>query len=164
VTPGQAQFVVETPAAVTTVWGTTFGLDSDESFTEVVLAEGRVSVVSRRDSRHPVVLSPGEMTRVVGAREPTPPVRVNITDALSYTKLFVFRNEKTFMIADKLTEHFGVPISVHPDLAQEAVTGEFERDWSLEYILQTVARSLDGRLSGSENQGYQLTPLESSEP
>lgn len=49
VTPGQAQFVVETPAAVTTVWGTTFGLDSDESFTEVVLAEGRVSVVSRRD-------------------------------------------------------------------------------------------------------------------
>lgn len=160
VTSGSQRFVVETPAAVTTVWGTTFGLDSDESFTEVVLAEGRVSVVSRRDSQHPVVLEPGEMTRVVGAREPTTPVRVNITDALSYTRLFVFRNEKTFMIANKLTEHFGVSIRVHSALADETVTGTFERNWSLGYILQTVARTLDAEVKGSESDGYELAPRE----
>lgn len=159
VTSGNRRFIVETPAAVTTVWGTTFGLDSDESFTEVVLAEGRVSVVSRRDSQHPVVLKPGEMTRVVGAREPTSPVYVNITDALSYTGLFVFRNEKTFMIADKLSEHFGVSIAVHSDLADETVTGTFERNWTLGYILQTVARALDGEVRGSKNDGYELVPL-----
>jgi transmembrane sensor len=156
VSPGDQQFVVQTPAAVTTVWGTTFGLDSDESFTEVVLAEGRVSVVSIRDSHNPVVLEPGEMTRVVGAREPTPPVRVNLTDALSYTRLFVFRNEKTLMIANKLTEHFGVPVSVSPGLSQESVTGTFERNWSLEYILRTVARTLDAEVRGSEEEGYNL--------
>jgi ferric-dicitrate binding protein FerR (iron transport regulator) len=164
VTPGQDQFVVETPAAITTVWGTTFGLDSDETFTEVVLAEGRVSVVSRRDSQHPVVLEPGEMTRVVGVRPPTAPVRVNITDALSYTRLFVFRNEKTLMIADKLSEQYGIPITVHPELAQETVTGTFERDWSLSYIIQAVARALDCRATGSEAEGFELIPLESGQP
>ncbi|MFV1980892.1 MAG: FecR family protein, partial [Rhodothermia bacterium] len=164
VTSGAQRFVVETPAAVTTVWGTTFGLDSDESFTEVVLAEGRVSVVSRRDSQHPVVLESGEMTRVVGARGPTPPVHVNITDALSYTRLFVFRNEKTFVIANKLTEHFGVSIAVNSALADETVTGTFERNWSLGYILQTVARTLDGVVEGSENDGYELVPRESRGP
>ena len=160
VTPGAKVFVVETPTAMTTVWGTTFGLDSDDSFTEVVLAEGRVSVVSRRDTQHPVVLEPGEMTRVVGAREPTSPVRVNITDALSYTRLFVFRNEMTLTIANKLAEHFGVAVKIHPDLAQETVTGTFERDWSLGYILQTVARTLDGEVRGSDIEGYELVPLE----
>jgi len=164
VTSGAQRFVVETPAAVTTVWGTTFGLDSDESFTEVVLAEGRVSVVSRRDSQHPVVLESGEMTRVVGARGPTPPVHVNITDALSYTRLFVFRNEKTFVIANKLTEHFGVSIAVNSALADETVTGTFERNWSLGYILQTVARTLDGVVEGSENDGYELLPREPRGP
>ena len=164
VTPGEQRFVVETPSAVTTVWGTTFGLDSDESFTEVVLAEGRVSVTSRRDSQHPVVLEAGEMTRVVGSREPTAPVRVNLTDALSYTKLFVFRNESTYMIATKLSEHFDVPITVHPELAQETVTGAFEREWSLGYILETVARTLDGRVQGSQEEGYGLVPLEQRTP
>jgi ferric-dicitrate binding protein FerR (iron transport regulator) len=160
VAPGDGRFVVETPAAVTTVWGTTFGLDSDESFTEVVVAEGRVSVVSRRDGQHPVLVEPGEMTRVVGLRRPSPPTRVNVTDALSYTGLFVFQKEETFMIADRLAEHFGVPVEVHPQLAEETLTGTFERDWSLNYILQAVARTLDARVEGSEANGFELVPLE----
>ena len=100
------------------------------------------------------------MTRVVGGRPPTNPTRVNITDALSYTKLFVFRNEETMIIADKLSEHFDVEISVHPELANETVTGTFERDWSVEYILQTVASTLGGRTAGSESEGFRLVPLE----
>lgn len=159
VTPGSQQFVVETPAAVTTVWGTTFGLDSDESFTEVVLAEGRVSVVSRRDSQQPVVLAEGEMTRVVGGRRPTIPTPVNVTDALGWTRLFVFRNEMTIGIADRLGKHFGVQIDVHPDLAQETVTGTFEKSWSLGYVLQTVARALDAEVTGSAADGFEIKPL-----
>ena len=64
------------------------------------------------------------------------------------------------MIADKLTEHFGVSVAVDPALADETVTGTFERDWSLGYILQTVARALDGEVKSSEDGGYELVPLE----
>lgn len=158
VSPGSEVFVVETPAAITTVWGTTFGLDSDESFTEVVLAEGRVSVVSRRDSQRPVVLEPGQMTRVVGAREPTEPVHVNVADALSWTRLFVFRNEKTERIADRLSEHFGVPVQIHPSLEHETVTGTFDQTWSLQYILEAVSQTLDATVSGSDSIGYEVSP------
>lgn len=165
VMPGRDVFVVETPAAITTVWGTTFGLDSDDSFTEVVLAEGRVSVVSRRDSQHPVVLEPGEMTRVVGAREPTDPVRVNVADALAWTRLFVFRNEKTERIADRLSEHFGVPIHIAGSLQHETVTGTFEQNWSLRYILEALSQTLDARVTGSMSEGFELIPRrQASEP
>ncbi len=163
VKPGSNIFVVETPAAITTVWGTTFGLDSDDSFTEVVLAEGRVSVVSRRDSQHPVVLEPGQMTRVVGAREPTDPVRVNVADALAWTRLFVFRNERTERIADRLSEHFGVPIRIDDSLEHETVTGTFEQDWSLEYILDAVSQTLDASVSGSTETGFEIRPRVVSE-
>jgi len=158
VKPGNNVFVVETPAAITTVWGTTFGLDSDDSFTEVVLAEGRVSVVSRRDSQRPVVLEPGQMTRVVGAREPTNPVRVDVADALSWTRLFVFRNETTERIADRLTEHFGVPILIDEALQHETVTGTFEQNWSLEYILEAVSKTLDASVSGSSAGVFEVAP------
>ncbi|MGA7303721.1 MAG: FecR domain-containing protein [Rhodothermales bacterium] len=158
VKPASKVFVVETPAAITTVWGTTFGLDSDDSFTEVVLAEGRVSVVSRRDSQHPVVLEPGQMTRVVGAREPTDPVKVNVADALAWTRLFVFRNEKTERIADRLSEHFGVPIRIDESLQHETVTGTFEQDWSLQYILEAVSQTLDANVTGSMSEGFEVRP------
>lgn len=158
VKPASKVFVVETPAAITTVWGTTFGLDSDDSFTEVVLAEGRVSVVSRRDSQHPVVLEPGQMTRVVGAREPTDPVKVNVADALAWTRLFVFRNEKTERIADRLSEHFGVPIRIDESLQHETVTGTFEQDWSLRYILEAVSQTLDANVTGSMSEGFEVRP------
>ena len=161
--PGNDVFVVETPAAITTVWGTTFGLDSDDSFTEVVLAEGRVSVVSRRDSQRPVVLEPGQMTRVVGEREPTEPVRVNVADALAWTRLFVFRNEKTERIADRLTEHFGTPVRIDDALQHETVTGTFEQEWSLEYILEALSQTLDADVVGSTREGFDIRPSDASD-
>jgi ferric-dicitrate binding protein FerR (iron transport regulator) len=106
------------------------------------------------------------MTRVVGAREPTEPVRVNVADALAWTRLFVFRNERTERIADRLREHFGVPVHIHESLQHETVTGTFEQDWSLQYILEALSRTLDASVSGSKTDGFEVVPrkarLESS--
>jgi ferric-dicitrate binding protein FerR (iron transport regulator) len=157
VAPSDEVFLVRTPTALTTVLGTTFGIDADQTFTEVVLAEGRLSVSSVRDAQNVVVLDNGEMSRVLGSDPPSRPVRVDITDALQWTRLFVFRSEPIDRVAERLAEHFGVPVSVDTALGTEGITGTFEHDWSLRYILLTICSSLDAELHETEEGGFELT-------
>ena len=88
--PDQRSFTVETPTALTTVLGTSFGIQADDNAMEVVLATGSISVASKASPDGLVVLQPGQMSRVTRNGVPTTPAPVDLASALEWTGLFIF--------------------------------------------------------------------------
>lgn len=153
-----APFVVNTPAARTEVLGTQFGVASGNDTTKVVLVEGQVQVgPDEEDEAEPVVLAPGERSTVRNGYAPTPPAPVDLTSTLEWTGLLVFRAVPTSAIAERLRSHYDVSIAVSSSLADEPVTGTFDRDQSVEDVLNTIARTLGAEVRRDEG-GYHLEP------
>ena len=152
-----ASFVVETPTARTEVLGTQFGVTTGGDTTEVVLVEGSVRVGASADEAGSVVLKPGERSTVRRGATPSAPMSADLTTTLDWTGLFVFRSAPTEAIAKRLSEHYDVSVTVAPALADEPVTGDFERDQSVEQVLNTIARTLGAEVR-TENGNYRLIP------
>lgn len=154
-------FVVTTPTATTTVLGTQFGVEADAERTDVVLAEGRVEVgPTGEDADGPVVLSPGQRSRVERGRTPTPPERVDVTEALAWTGLFVFRTTPMRTIVDRLHAQYGVEVAVDSSLRDEAVTGTFERSQPVKQVLTAIAITLGAEVQGNAADGFKVVPQE----
>jgi ferric-dicitrate binding protein FerR (iron transport regulator) len=151
-----ASFVVETSTARTEVLGTQFGVTTGDDTTEVVLVEGSVRVGSS-DEAESVVLKPGERSTVRRGTSPSPPTPADLTTTLDWTGLFVFRSLPTNEIAQRLSRHYDVSVTVAPALADAPVTGTFERDQSVEQVLNTIARTLGAEVQ-TENGSYRLIP------
>jgi transmembrane sensor len=153
-----ASFVVNTPAARAEALGTQFGVTTGGDTTEVVLVEGTVRVeADDPDEEGGVVLEPGQRSLVRGGQAPSPPVRTDLTTALDWTGLFVFRSTPTRALAQRLSEHYDVSISVAPALADEPVTGDFDRGQPVSEILHTIARTLGAEVI-TEDGAYRLAP------
>jgi len=157
VSRADAPFVVTTPAARTEVLGTQFGVTTGSDTTEVVLVEGEVRVGASDEEAGSVVLKPGERSTVRNGRAPSPPAPADLTTTLDWTGLFVFRSTPTRVIAQRLSAYYDVSITVAPALNDEPVTGDFERDQSVEQVLNTIARTLGAEVR-AENGTYRLTP------
>jgi ferric-dicitrate binding protein FerR (iron transport regulator) len=156
---GRAPFVVTTPTARTTVLGTQFGVEASDESTNVVLAEGRLEVgPADPDDTMAVVLTPGQKSRVDRGGSPSAPESVDVTQALAWTGLFVFRATPTATIADKLSSHYDVPVTVDAALGDEAVTGTFERSQSVEEVLGAIATTLGADVRGTSADGFRLAP------
>lgn len=153
-----ASFVVTTPAARTEALGTQFSVTTGTDTTEVLLVDGRVRVgPDDEEEGEPVTLAPGERSTVRNGHAPTSPRPVDLTAALEWTGLFVFRAVPTATIADRLRDHYEVPIEVAPALADEPVTGTFERQQSVEQVLGTIARTLGAEVR-TDDGTYHLDP------
>jgi len=153
-----ASFVVNTPAARAEVLGTQFGVTTGSDTTEIVLVEGKVRVGPDDEAKaEAMVLEPGERSTVQRGRSPSSPRPANLTKALDWTGLFVFRSVSTRAIAQRLSEHYDVSISVAPALADEPVTGTFEREQPVSQVLETVARTLGAEVE-TEKGTYRLEP------
>ncbi|MFB6271318.1 MAG: FecR domain-containing protein [Salinibacter sp.] len=152
-----ASFVVTTPSARAKALGTQFGITTGGDSTQVVLVEGSVRVASNDAEEGSVVLQPGERSTVRRGTPPTPPSSTNLTAALDWTGLFVFRSTPMRTIAQRLSEHYGVSITVASGLADEPITGTFEREQSVSQILDTIARTLGGKVH-AENGTYRIEP------
>ncbi len=143
-------FVVETPTATAEVLGTQFGVDTAPNHTDITLAQGalRVGAPDAPDTaRHE--LAPGQMTRVERDQAPTPPQNVDVNDALAWTGLFLFQQTPLERIAASLSTAYGVAITVESDLAQEPVTGTFERDQPVDDVLNALAATLGASVERS---------------
>ncbi len=151
-------FTVETPTAWTTVLGTTFGVQADEAATEVVLVNGRVSLAPRPDLEHAVFLQPGEMSRVEGHAPPTAPTSVDVSAALDWPGLFVFRATPLDDAIARLSRHFGAHVTLGTGLAADSVSGTFGQDESLEGILRTLAVTLSAEVEKTDDGGYVIHP------
>lgn len=151
-----ASFVVETPTATATVLGTQFGVTARSDTTEVVLAEGSVEVGTvGEESDDRVVLEPGQKSWVVGANAPSAPTPADLTDALDWTGLFVFRSVPVSTIADRLGRRYDVSVTVAEDLRDEPVTGTFEREQPVQQVLDALAATLGAEVQ-QEGDAYRL--------
>ena len=156
VSPGTDVFVVETPTARTTVVGTQFGLQADADETQVVLAEGQVDVSSLEDPEATVTLEPGQQSRAAVGEAPTRPEPVDLTDALAWTGLFIFRDQSLETITERLAEHYDVRIEAADALRDESVTGTFEQDQPVEEILDVIASTLGAEVLQPAPETYRL--------
>jgi len=151
-----ASFVVETPTARAEVLGTQFGVTTSSDTTEVVLVEGKVRLESDDEGKS-VVLTPGERSTVRSGTPPSTPAPADLTATLDWTGLFVFRSLPTEAIAERLSEHYDASVAVAPALANEPVTGTFDREQPVEQVLNTIARTLGAEVR-TENSMYRLVP------
>lgn len=158
VVPDQQGFTVEAPTGVTTVLGTSFGIQADEAAMDVVLASGRISVASRGAPEQIVVLEPGQQSRVARNALPTTPTPVELTEALEWTGLLVFRATSLRDAARRLSAQHDVPVAVAPQLADEQVTGTFEQEQPLEQVLDVLATTVNAEVRGDAERGYTLAP------
>lgn len=153
-----APFVVNTPAARAEALGTQFGVTTGGDTTEVVLVEGTVRVEAEdQDEGASVVLEPGQHSRVQHGQGPSTPAGTDLTAALDWTGLFVFRSTPTRVLAQRLSDHYDASITVAPILADEPITGTFDRERSVSEVLRTVARTLGAEVT-TENGAYRLVP------
>ncbi len=158
VVPGQQGFSVATPTGVTTVLGTSFGISADDAEMQVVLATGKVAVASHAAPDRVVVLEPGQMSEVARNALPSTPTEVELSEALGWTGLFVFRATSLADAAALLSERYGVPVSVDAALAQEAVNGTFEQEVGAQQILEWLAPTVNAQVQATADGGFVLVP------
>ena len=158
VVPGAEPFVVETATALTTVLGTTFGVDATEIETEVVLANGSVKLATRVDPELSVRLEPGQRSRVVGGQAPEPPARADVVTSLAWTGTWYFHNAPADEVAARFSEHYEVPIALAPSLASVRVGGAYSADRPVEESLQALAVSLGARTESDGAGGSRIVP------
>jgi transmembrane sensor len=158
VVPNGDPFIVETPTAITTVLGTTFGVDANEIETEVILANGLVEVATRIDPDQSVRLEPGQRSRVVGGQPPEPPTRADVVATLAWTGTWYFHNAPADEVAARFSDHYDVPIVLNPTLADVRVGGAYSADRPVEESLQALAVSLGARLERDADAGYRIVP------
>jgi ferric-dicitrate binding protein FerR (iron transport regulator) len=153
----EASFVVQTPTATATVLGTKFGVTTTADTTEVLLASGSVRVGPADEATGGnVILEPGEASRVAAGGAPAAPTPADLTTALDWTGLFVFRAVPMQAIAQRLSEHYDVQVTVAPSLADETVTGTFEREQSASQVLDVLATTLGAEVR-RDGSTYRLT-------
>lgn len=153
-----ASFVVETPTATATVLGTQFGVTTTADTTEVVLASGSVRVDdTEEEGDDGVVLEPGQRSWVT-TDGPLAPESVDLTGALDWTGLFIFRSVPLDAIADRLARRYDAQIAVAPALAGEPVTGTFEREQPVEEILGALAATLGAEVQAQDDGQYRIVP------
>ena len=156
IAPDQQGFTVETPTALATVLGTSFGIQADDAAMEVVLASGSLSVASKAAPEGLVVLQPGQMSRVARNALPSTPTPVDLSEALEWTGLFLFRSTPLSEAAARLSRRYGVAITISPDLEAEGVSGTFAREQSLRQILEALATTLNAAVQGNDADGYRI--------
>jgi ferric-dicitrate binding protein FerR (iron transport regulator) len=153
-----APFLVETSTARVSVLGTSFGVQSVVDQTDVVVVAGEVSVGSRAGHDSVTRLIAGQTCVVLRDSAPSGPVEVNLSEALAWANLFVFRKTRLSEIAEILSQHYGVAVTVDSGLATKTITGTFDRSSDLEDILETLAKTLGAKVA-RVSTGYRLTDL-----
>ncbi len=154
-----ASFTVRTPEAVATVLGTQFGVTTAPDTTEVILASGAVRV-DRADGAgdQGVVLEPGQKSWIAKGDAPATPAPVELSTALDWTGLFVFRSVPMETIAQRLNQRYDVQISVAQALADEPVTGTFEQQQSVQQVLTALAATLGAEVQRDGENQYRIVP------
>ena len=159
ISKSERPFTLETPTALTTVLGTSFGVEADGEATEVVLATGKVSLAPNAAPERIVLLEPEEMSRVAQNALPSTPTPVDLAEALDWTGLLVFHATPLEKIAAMLSERYDTDVAVAPSLEQEPVSGTFEQSQPLPEILEALSATLGTDVRANPSGGYLLVPL-----
>ena len=152
-------FILETDHAVTTVLGTSFTVRTGTG-TEVTLVSGRVSLAGAGDANGSVILEPGEQGLFTTGMQ-TPSVRtVDPTTELAWTELLIFRDTIMEDVVKRLSEAFGVTITLDESLKQTPLTGTFESERGTRSILDVIAAALGASVSETDDGAFHIAPVE----
>jgi len=148
-------FVIETEVGITTVLGTSFGIETvgspinGQSVVKVTLVSGRVSLSNTGSES--VILSPGEQGII--SKSGISISEVNLTHALVWSELLVFRDTPMKDVVAELERRFKVKIGLDESLASTPLTGTFDQERGVREILDIMAAALSAKLSVDEQTG-----------
>jgi ferric-dicitrate binding protein FerR (iron transport regulator) len=149
-------FTVQTFNGAVTVLGTRFNVrawpDDDLPETVVVLEEGAVRLATRKAAAAPVLLQPGEMSRIPGdTTVPTLPVQVELDRSLAWRAGgLVFENQPIGVILNEVERRFNTRVQVRPASLRDERLSLVLTPESAEEVLSTIAGS----------RGYTYQPVE----
>ena len=139
VTPQASTMKVVTARTTTEVLGTQFGIVESTNLTRIVMMEGVVSFSSNAMPNEQVRLELNQTSTVVGSDAPSTPSIVDISSALSWTDLILFRAAPLETVATILSDKFQISISVDESISQLTFTNTFRPEQGIQEILNTVA-------------------------
>ncbi|MEQ9104615.1 MAG: FecR domain-containing protein [Rhodothermales bacterium] len=142
-----APFSVRSGDVITTVVGTTFGLEALPDETRISVVTGSVRVEAAGQD---VWLDAGLATRVPNGGVPETPYPFEAMAEMDWTGLFIFRNTPIDSVAATLSRSFNVRIEVDKPLSGRDLTGTFDREQGLDEILGVVAAAVGAELDVEE--------------
>lgn len=151
-------FQVETPTALTTATGTRFTVEANHNLTEVVLTSGKITIDSKQSPGNPVLLKPGEMSRIERRKPPQLPEEVNnLTEKLSWTGLLVFHRMPLSTVSQYISERYHVDFSVAPSLENQQFYGSYDPDTlSVDVLLNSLAFAFNAEVHVTPDSAYVL--------
>ena len=135
-------FVLSTESGQVVVVGTSFGVRAPKGSTEVTLVEGSL-LLARRDGKSGVRLTPGQRSRVVRGERPSAPERVDVSEALAWSGLLVFRDTPLADALRQIEQRYNIRVTAPASLAAEPVTGTFDAAQTPAEMLRALATSLE---------------------
>jgi len=152
VTSAAERFQVQTAAARIAVLGTVFGVRASKARTEVTLVEGALAIQAGGAT---VRLAPGEQSQALRGAAPSSPSVVDVSRALAWSGLHVFRNTPLGDALAQLAERHGVALTTTEALRAQQVSGTFEATQPLAEILDSIALALGVHVERTEG-GYRI--------
>ena len=151
-------FTVLTESGLTTVLGTSFGMQTLPSGeTVVTLVSGRVGITLPGDDlASGEILTPG--MQGILSQAGISVNAVNLTEALAWSELIVFKDTPMEEVINVLSKRYEVKIELSESLKKTPLTGTFEQDRGVQEILEIVAAALGASVEkGADSGVYSLT-------
>lgn len=121
-------FVVKTEAGVVRDLGTEFNVRARQGMTSVTVTKGRVAL-GTDDAQ--VTLTAGQESSVAVGGVPTPPTKVDVTDALGWMgRRLTFFDQPLAQVAQELEYRYGVAFKVANNLRSTRITAKISPDAS----------------------------------
>ena len=151
-------FTVQTESGLTTVLGTSFGMQTMPSGeTVVTLVSGRVGItLPEGNLASGEILTPG--MQGILSKSGISVTEVNLTEALAWSELIVFKDTPLEEVISVLSKRYEVKIELSDSLKKTPLTGTFEQDRGVQEILEIVAAALGASVEKSAGSGvYSLS-------
>ena len=150
-------FIISTGNATTTVLGTEFNVWARDVETRVTVREGKVRLSDNSKIQNKVILTDGEMSKVIENNAPTLPQKVDPNYRIGWLKgKLIFDRTPLLEITDELERTYDIDISiVDIDSRQYILTGSFDNE-AIDTVLSKICLALDLKYV-QDGAGYTLT-------
>ena len=137
-------FIISTQNATTKVLGTKFNVWSREKETRVLVKEGKVSLANNTILKDEVILTKGEISKIIESESPESPEKVDPEYMLGWlNKTLVFNNTPLLEIAEELERFYDVKINVESsELNRINLTGSFNNE-EIDSVLAKICLALN---------------------
>lgn len=156
-------FYVETGSSRIHVTGTAFNVRnySDEQFSSVVLAQGRVQMEDKENGSVLAVLAPSKKFAMSNNSGKYSVAIANLELELAWRKgLFAFENEPLSSIARMLERWYNIHIDIDPAIASNRYSGFINRHKSISQVVDILQRTNELRFVANAEGRVKIVPAQ----